>query len=89
MATYLAYLTCTSNKGLHALEPLFKKMGDGNVGTYTLRYMFKTDRELIKQSQCQASPGVKTRGKVRRAAARAKEKALIEIEGVTYESSVF
>ena len=87
MATYLASLTF--NKGLCALEPLFRKMGDSEVGMYTLRYMFETDRERIKQSQRQASPEAKTRRKVRRAAARAKEKALIEMEGVTYESGAF
>ena len=51
--------------------------------------MFETDREHIKQSQRQASPEAKTRRKVRRAAAGAKEKALIEMEGVTYESGAF
>ena len=59
MATYLASLTF--NKGLCALEPFLKKMGDGEVGMYTLRYMFETDRERIKQSQRQASPLVYSR----------------------------
>ena len=81
MAINLA--TLTFNKGLCSLIPLFEKLGDDEVGQYTVRYFVERDKKHIKDSQLQALPAAKARRKVRHEARKAKEKQLLKKKKVT------